>query len=195
MEGAIQDFAMSSSSLDSAPVESPARRWGFSFWLKTALVVWALVFAVLVVPFTLLNAWKVGALPVVEGTLSDHRVVEVKQRRSHIPELWVKATLQFDRPTANGLVPCRHEDVTIGSAAKPESFATRAELAVRRDSCHGYTFLPVHVPSLMEWTGIFLAVGMYLFVLTGILFLALRYQRPAGARSTLNDSSGRPVRN
>jgi hypothetical protein len=182
---------MSSSTLHPAPAQTPSRQWGFSFWLKIALAVWALVFVILVVPFTLLNAWKVGALPAVEGTLSSHRIVEVKQRKSHLPERWVKATLEFDRPTESGLVHCKHEDVTIGPAGKPESFATRAQLAVRRDSCHGYTFLPLHVPSLGEWTGIFLAVGIYLFVLTGILFLALRYQKPAGARRGVADSSGR----
>ncbi len=174
---------MSSPASDPAATAAPSppapSRWSYWFWLKIALAVWALVFVVLVVPFTLLNAWKVAALPVVEGMLSDHRVVEVKQRKSHIPETWVKATLEFDRPTVSGLVHCKHEDVTIGPAAKPESFVKRAELAVRRDSCHGYTFLPLHVPSWVEWTGIFLAVGLYLFLLTGVLLFALRYQKPA----------------
>lgn len=167
---------MSSPAFSPATANPPAPRWGFWFWLKIVLGGWALVFVIVVVPLTLLNAWKVGRLPVVEGTLSNQRIVEVENRKARMAELWVSATLEFDRPGESGIVHCRHDNVTIGPAGKPESFATRAELAVRGDSCHGYSFLPVHVPSWMEWTLIFLAVGIYLIFLTGILFLALQSQ-------------------
>lgn len=174
---------MSSTAFGPAATNPPAPRWGFWFWLKIVLGGWVLAFVIVVVPLTLLNSWKVSRLPVVEGTLSNQRIVEVENRKARMAELWVKATLQFDRPSESGIVHCRHDDVTIGPAGKPESFVTRAQLAVRRDSCHDYSFLPVHVPSWMEWAGIFLAVGIYLIFLTGILYFALRYQKPGAARS------------
>src|SRR5262245_26964928 len=136
--------------------------WGFRFWFKLALGIWALLFFVLIVPFAQLHKWKVGTLPVAEGTLSNHRLFEVERRKPRRIEQYVKVTLEFDRPGGNGQVPgqvhCKHDNVTIGPAGRAESFVTRVELAVRTDSCHGYFFLPLDVPSLGEWVWLFLFV-------------------------------------
>ena len=89
----------------SAPATNPPdpassiSQWGFGRWLAVALGVWTFLFLALVVPFALLHAWKVGSLPVVEGTLSQHRVVEVKRHKPPRTELWVRAILEFDRPS------------------------------------------------------------------------------------------------
>src|SRR5262245_40954291 len=112
--------------------------WGFGFWLKLALGIWALVFVAIIAPFAVVHHWKVGTLPVVEGALSNHHIVEAKRRKTQGVIRIVHATLEFERPSDSGPVRCKLDNVAIGDAWKPESFAMRVDLAVRTDSCHGY---------------------------------------------------------
>jgi hypothetical protein len=168
---------------------SPISRWGFGRCLAVALGVWTFLFLVLVVPFALLHDWKVASLPVVEGTLSQHRVVEVKRHKPRPTELWVMANLEFDRPSDHGTVPCKLDDVSIGPAANPQSFATRIELAVRTDSCHGYAMLPRDGTAIVrEWVMVFLLVCVSIFIGIGIHSLARRNPRPSAVRRAPADA-------
>jgi hypothetical protein len=149
-----------------------------------ALGVWTFLFLAFVVPFAVLHAWKVSTLPVVEGTFSHHRIVEVKRHKPPRTELRVRATLEFDRPSDRGTVRCKLDDVSTGPAEKQQSFATRAELAVRTDSCHGYSVLPRDGPAIFrEWVFVFLTVCVAIFIFIGVQFLSARYPQASGARN------------
>src|SRR6201999_1614860 len=102
--------------------------WGLRSRLKVALAAWALLFFLGVLPVAMLHNWKVGTLPVVEATLSNHHVVEIK-RKSTV-DLLVRATVEFESAVGH----CRHDKVGIGPP-NAESFATKVQLAVRTDSC------------------------------------------------------------
>ncbi len=168
---------------------SPISRWGFGRCLAVALGVWTFLFLMFVLPFALLHDWKVGSLPVVEGTLSQHRVVEVKRHKPPPTELWVTANLEFDRPGDHGMVHCKLDDVSIGPAANPQSFATRIELAVRTDSCHGYSMLPRDGTAIVrEWVMVFLLVCVAIVIGVGVHFLAWRNPRPPAARRAPADA-------
>jgi hypothetical protein len=143
--------------------------WGLGFQLKVALAVWALLFFAGVLPVAMLHNWKVGTLPVVEGTLSNHHVVDVKRR--HTVDQLVRATLEFDGPVGH----CRHDEVAIGP--NEESFATKVELAVRPDSCHGYFFLPPKAPGLIGWLGFFVLFGLYIAFILSFAHFAERWFR------------------
>jgi hypothetical protein len=77
------------------------------------------------IPISILYHWKIGTLSVVEGTLSNHHVVETKINKQTVP--WVKATLEFDGPVGH----CKYDEVQIGSLRKPESFAAKVQVAAR----------------------------------------------------------------
>jgi hypothetical protein len=145
--------------------------WGLGLQLKIALGIWAAFFCLGVIPVAILNDWKVGTLPVVEGTLSNHHVVETKFKRQTI--LSVKATLEFDGP----LGYCKHNEVATGTPNKPESFAAKVQVAVRKDSCHGYYLLPHQSPSALEWLFVFLFIGFVATFVISFTYWLERYQR------------------
>jgi hypothetical protein len=145
--------------------------WGLRSQLKVALGIWALVFFVGVIPIAILHNWKVGTLPIVQGTLSNHHVVEVKLKRQTVTS--VKARLEFDGPVGH----CKHDEVQIGSPSEPESFAAEVQVAVRKDSCHGYSLLPLKTPGAIEWLFVFVFMGFIVVFIISFMHLSLRYQR------------------
>jgi hypothetical protein len=149
--------------------------WGLGTQLKVALGVWALVFFVGVIPISILYNWRIGTLPVVEGALSNHHVDETKINKQTVP--WVKATLEFDGPVGH----CKHHEVRIGSPSRPESFAAKVQVAVRKDSCYGYSLLPLNTPSASEWVFAFLFVVSILVFTISFMNLIFWLQR-AGAK-------------
>src|ERR1044072_7028371 len=66
--------------------------WSLRSRLKVALAAWALLFFLGVLPVAMLHNWKVGTMPVVEATLSNHHVIEVKRKNS--ADLLVRATVE-----------------------------------------------------------------------------------------------------
>jgi hypothetical protein len=142
--------------------------WGVRTYQKIALGIWALVFFVFIAPFAIIHNWKVGTLPVVEGTLSNHQVVEMRVHKT--TDVYVKATLEFDGPIGH----CKHDNVRVGSPYRGESFAANVQVAVRTDSCHGYFFLPLTSPGFFAWFGVFLFVG---FILLGFVTVTYHLDR------------------
>jgi hypothetical protein len=138
--------------------------WGLRIQLKIALGIWALVFLLIIAPVAFLHHWKVGTLPVVDGRLSNHRVVEMRVHRS--TDVYVTATLEFDGPLGH----CKHDDVRIGSPYRGETFFRRVEVAVRTDSCHGYFLLPLNSPGFSEWIVVFLFIGLILLGFVTLTF-------------------------
>lgn len=148
--------------------------WGFGSWFKLVFGIWTAVFLFVIIPLTMLYSWKVGTLPVAEGVLSNHHIVKEKRKQAY--DEVVKATLEFERPSAKGPVQCKHDEVRIGFAVKPESYVRRVEVAVRTDSCHGYFLLPLNTPSVPEWVLVFLMVGGSLFIVVVVSYYGDRWE-------------------
>jgi hypothetical protein len=142
-----------------------------------ALAVWALLFFLGVLPVAMLHNWKVGTLPVVEATLSNHHVVEIKRKNSI--DLLVRATVEFEGAVGH----CRHDEVGIGPP-NAKSFATKVQLAVRTDSCGGYFFLPPKAPGVLGWLGIFVLIALLLMFIVSFIHFVVRYQDAQQARQS-----------
>jgi hypothetical protein len=149
--------------------------WGLRSRLKVALGAWALLFFLGVLPVAMLHNWKVGTLPVVEGTLSNHHVVDMKRKKT--PDQLVRATLEFEGPVGH----CRHNEVGIGPP-NAESLATKVQLAVRPDSCGGYFFLPPKAPGLLGWLGLFVLIALLLMFVVSFIHFVVRYEDARQAR-------------
>jgi len=149
--------------------------WGVRTHQKIALGIWALVFFVFITPFAIIHNWKVGTLPVVEGRLSNHQVVEMRVNKT--TDLYVKATLEFDGPIGH----CKHDNVRVGKPYRGEPFAAHVQVAARTDSCHGYFFLPLTTLGLFGWIGLFLIVGFVLVGLATLFYYTDRTQKVARA--------------
>jgi hypothetical protein len=167
-----------------APNAAAPRKWGYWRWASLGIAGWAFLLFAIFIPLTSLYAWKVSRMPVAEGTLSQHRVVEIERSKPRRFEKWVHAALDFDRPGENGTVHCRHEDFTVGPQSQARSFATRVTLAVRTDSCHGYSVLPLENPPRWNQAALAFLFGcVIVLVFTAIVFFADRFpQRPRKMR-------------
>jgi hypothetical protein len=159
---------------------STIHKRGYWHWAGVGIAGWTFVLFVLFLPLTALYAWKVDRMPKADGTLSQHRVVEIERTRPRRFEKWVHAALDFDRPGENGPVHCRHDDVTIGPQSLARSFDTTRRLAVRTDSCHGYSFLPLENPPPFGQTVLAFLFGcVIVLAFTAILFFTDRF--PGGS--------------
>lgn len=136
---------------------------GFKFRHLVALMlaIWTVTFFVFVIPLTMLHAWKVDRRPIVDGYFSEHR--EISGRKGRINVL---ATLDFDRPSSEGLVHCHVANVYMGAPNNARSYTTHTELAVHSDSCGEYSQLPLAVPRTpADWEWLFLQGCLGAFLL------------------------------
>jgi hypothetical protein len=156
--------------------------WGLGLRLKIALGIWAALFVAFVIPLAILNDWKVGSLPVVEGSLSNHHVVVEKTSRRTFT--FVKATLEFDGPHGH----CKHNEVVIGNPHRPESFAAKVQVAVRRDSCYGYYLLPHDSPSMLEWIVVFVLVGLLISFIISFMYFVDGYPKARRSQYASRDA-------
>jgi hypothetical protein len=141
------------------------------FFRKTAfwtVAIWTGFFAIFVVPLTSLYEMKVARWPVVTAQVSNPRLERVSNNGRY--ELFV--TLDFDRPTKDGVVRCHLDRYLMGAEVR----AWTLQVAVHPDSCYEPVRLPLRAPSdFLAWALIYLA-GCVASVMLA-LWIALRVPR------------------
>jgi hypothetical protein len=133
--------------------------------LLLGAAIWLAIFFLGVLPYAGIQTWKVHRRPQATGVFSNFRVVAgTKGSR------YVLATLDFDRPSATGVVHCRIDPYRMDTLNSRAASVTRAQFAVRDDSCAEAIRLPLSTPSdLLGWVYLFF-IGL-ICALAGICFL------------------------
>ena len=130
-----------------------------------ALAAWLAIFFLGVLPYAGIRTLKIKNRPHVVGFFSNYRVVSgTKGSR------YVLATLDFDRPTSDGVVHCKIDPYRLGTVNTDASKLSSAQFAVRMDSCAEAIQLPLSSPhDLWGWISLFFTGSLYA-VLVGCVF-------------------------
>lgn len=123
---------------------------------RWVVLTWTGLFALLVVPFTTLYEWNVSKRPVVTALVSDPSL-ELEATKDG-GRYNVFGSLDFDRPTSNGLVHCHLEKFFLGTSGTTDAKVWALQLAVHPDTCQEPVRLPVRAPTTFgEWSAVYLA--------------------------------------
>jgi hypothetical protein len=86
------------------------------------------------VAIALVRQWEIGRRPVVTASASGQHVIVSKGKGAPV---FVVATVEFDRPSKDGLsVHCKIDDQQVGKPSDTKAFDVSIRLAVRTDSCY-----------------------------------------------------------
>ena len=129
------------------------------------LAAWLVIFFLGVLPYAGIRTLDVENRPHVVGSFSNYRVVSgTKGAR------YVLATLDFDRPSPNGVVHCKIDSYQLGLANTEASKLSSAQFAVHMDSCAGALRLPLDIPhDLWGWISLLFTGAIYA-ALAGCIF-------------------------
>ncbi|MGA7431721.1 MAG: hypothetical protein WBQ24_06635 [Xanthobacteraceae bacterium] len=136
------------------------------------VLTWTGLFVLLVVPFTALYEWNVSKRPVVTALVSNPSLEfeSTKDGGSYN----VFGSLDYDRPTSNGLVHCHLEKFFLGTSGTADAKVWTFQLAVHPDTCEEPVRLPIRAPTTFgEWSAVYLA-GCVLSALIALVVGPLR---------------------
>ncbi|MHC2257620.1 hypothetical protein ACVILK_007312 [Bradyrhizobium embrapense] len=134
-----------------------------------ALAAWLVILLLGVLPYAGSQALKIKDRPRVMGFFSNYREVSgTKGSR------YVVATLDFDRPSPQGLVHCKIDPYTLGPVNTEASKLSNAQFAVQMGTCEAAIQLPLGSPhDLWGWIRLLLLGSMYATIIGCVYSFAM----------------------